>query len=164
MSSDPGSTAPRSTQRFAADRDTFDGEGLEQPIPPDSLRPYDLNVELKNSFMPPPPRWRQTRSVQVFRQVALGFVMFLVLWRLRKHTHADGWLFGVYAVLAGIERFLVEFLRIKDDRFFVLSIAQCIAIAVFVVGILVMRARSGPAARPGPNAIAAGRASAPATA
>ena len=98
-------------------------------------------------------------------EVTLGFVMFLVLWRLRKHTHADGWLFGVYAVLAGIERFLVEFLRIKDDRFFVLSIAQCIAIAVFVVGILVMRARSGPAARPGPNAIAAtGHASTPATA
>ena len=98
-------------------------------------------------------------------EVTLGFVMFLVLWRLRKHTHADGWLFGVYAVLAGIERFLVEFLRIKDDRFFVLSIAQCIAIAVFVVGILVMRARSGPAARPGPNGIAAaGHASTPATA
>ena len=95
-------------------------------------------------------------------EVTLGFVMFLVLWRLRQHTHADGWLFGVYAVLAGIERFLVEFLRIKDDRFFVLSIAQCIAIAVFVVGILVMRARSGPAARPGPNAVA--HASTPATA
>ncbi len=98
-------------------------------------------------------------------EVTLGFVMFLVPWRLRKHTHADGWLFGVYAVLAGIERFLVEFLRIKDNRFFVLCIARCIAIAVFVVGILVMRARSGPAARPGPNAIAAaGHASAPATA
>jgi phosphatidylglycerol---prolipoprotein diacylglyceryl transferase len=80
-------------------------------------------------------------------EVTLGFVMFLVLWRLRKHTHADGWLFGLYAVVAGIERFLVEFLRIKDDRFFALSIAQCIAIAVFVVGVLVMRARSRPAAR-----------------
>jgi len=98
-------------------------------------------------------------------EVALGFVMFLVLWRLRKHSHADGWLFGAYAVLAGVERFLVEFLRIKDDRFFALSVAQCIAIAVFVVGILVMRARSGPAARPAANAIPpAGNASAPATA
>jgi phosphatidylglycerol:prolipoprotein diacylglycerol transferase len=87
-------------------------------------------------------------------EVALGFVMFLVLWRLRKHTHADGWLFGAYAVLAGIERFLVEFLRIKDDRFFLLSNAQWIAIAVLVVGILVVRARSGPTARPGPNAVA----------
>jgi len=91
--------------------------------------------------------------------------MFLVLWRLRKHAHADGWLFGAYAVLAGVARFLVEFLRIKDDRFFLLSNAQYIAIAVFVVGILVMRARSGPAARPGPNTVAAaGQASAPATA
>jgi phosphatidylglycerol:prolipoprotein diacylglycerol transferase len=85
-------------------------------------------------------------------EVALGFVMFVILWRLRRHTHADGWLFGVYAVLAGIERFAVEFLRIKDDRFFALSVAQCIAVAVFVVGILVMRARNGPAARLGPAA------------
>jgi phosphatidylglycerol---prolipoprotein diacylglyceryl transferase len=98
-------------------------------------------------------------------EVALGFVMFAVLWRLRRHTHADGWLFGVYAVLAGIERFLVEFLRIKDDRFFVLSNAQYIAIAVFVVGIVVMRVRSGPAARPGSNVVApAGGPSAAATA
>jgi len=81
-------------------------------------------------------------------EVLLGFVMFLILWRLRRHTHADGWLFGAYAVLAGIERFLVEFLRIKDDRFFALSVAQCIAIAVFIAGIVIMRARDKPAARP----------------
>jgi len=81
-------------------------------------------------------------------EVALGFVMFLVLWRLRRHTHADGWLFGVYGVLAGVERFAVEFLRIKDDRISVLSVAQYIAIAVFVTGIVVMRLRSGPTARP----------------
>ena len=84
-------------------------------------------------------------------ETALGFVMFVILWRLRRHTHADGWLFGVYAVLAGIERFLVEFLRIKDDRFFALSVAQCIAIAIFIIGVVVMRARNGPAARPGPR-------------
>ena len=82
-------------------------------------------------------------------EVVLGLVMFAILWRLRRHTHADGWLFGVYGVLAGIERFAVEFLRIKDDRFFALSVAQCIAIAIFIVGILIMRARTGPAARPG---------------
>jgi len=75
-------------------------------------------------------------------EVLLGFVMFLILWRLRRHTHAEGWLFGVYAVLAGIERFAVEFMRIKDDRFFALSVAQCIAIGVFIAGVIVMRARS----------------------
>ncbi len=84
-------------------------------------------------------------------ETALGFVMFIILWRLRRHTHADGWLFGVYAVLAGIERFLVEFLRIKDDRFFALSVAQCIAIGILIIGVVVMRARNGPAARPGPT-------------
>jgi phosphatidylglycerol:prolipoprotein diacylglycerol transferase len=88
-------------------------------------------------------------------EVALGFAMFAILWRLRRHTHADGWLFGVYAVLAGIERFAVEFLRIKDDRFFALSIAQCIAIAVFAAGVIIMRARSGPAARPGASPLGA---------
>jgi phosphatidylglycerol:prolipoprotein diacylglycerol transferase len=79
-------------------------------------------------------------------EVALGFAMFLVLWRLRHHRHAEGWLLGVYGVLAGLERFGVEFLRVKDDRFFALSVAQCIAIAVFVAGLVVMRARSGRAA------------------
>jgi phosphatidylglycerol:prolipoprotein diacylglycerol transferase len=80
-------------------------------------------------------------------EVALALVMFGILWRLRRHTHADGWLFGAYAVLAGIERFAVEFLRIKDDRFFALSVAQCIALAVLVAGIVILRARNGPAAR-----------------
>src|SRR4051812_17246659 len=50
-------------------------------------------------------------------EVVLGFVMFLVLWRLRDHKHAAGWLFGVYCLLAGVERFIVEFMRAKDDRF-----------------------------------------------
>ena len=51
-------------------------------------------------------------------ETALGFVMFLILWRLRDHKHAEGWLFGLYCVLAGLERFVIEFFRAKDDRFF----------------------------------------------
>ena len=77
-------------------------------------------------------------------EVAACLVMFGSLWRLRSHTHAEGWLFGVYALLAGTERFLVEFLRIKDDRFFALSVAQCIAIGVALAGIGVMRLRNVP--------------------
>ena len=51
-------------------------------------------------------------------ETALGFVMFLILWRFRDHKHAEGWLFGMYCVLAGAERFFIEFFRAKDDRFF----------------------------------------------
>lgn len=89
-------------------------------------------------------------------EVALGLVMFGILWRLRRHTRADGWLFGVYAVLAGVERFAVEFLRIKDDRISVLSVAQFIAVGVFVAGLVVMWARRAPAARPTTHLLGAG--------
>jgi phosphatidylglycerol---prolipoprotein diacylglyceryl transferase len=78
-------------------------------------------------------------------EVALAMIMFGVLWRLRDHKHAEGWLFGVYCVMAGIERFIVEFLRAKDDRFswaFGLSMAQLIALAIALAGVLIMAARS----------------------
>ena len=76
-------------------------------------------------------------------ETALGFVMFLILWRLRDHKHAEGWLFGVYCVLAGAERFLIEFLRAKDDRFFgPLTAAQAIALAIVTVGLIIMWRRS----------------------
>jgi len=76
-------------------------------------------------------------------ETALGFVMFLILWRLRDHKHAEGWLFGVYCVLAGAERFLIEFLRAKDDRFFgPLTAAQAIALAIVTVGLIIMWKRS----------------------
>ena len=51
-------------------------------------------------------------------ETGMGFLMFLLLWRMRDHRHAEGWLFGVYCILAGVERFIVEFFRAKDDRFF----------------------------------------------
>jgi len=67
-------------------------------------------------------------------ETALGFVMFLILWRYRNHKHAEGWLFGFYCVLAGIERFVIEFVRAKDDRFVAgLTVAQVIAL-LFAIG------------------------------
>jgi phosphatidylglycerol:prolipoprotein diacylglycerol transferase len=68
-------------------------------------------------------------------EVVLGSIMFLVLWRYRDHKHAEGWLFGFYLVLAGLERFIVEFFRAKDDRFFgPLTAAQVIAILLALAG------------------------------
>ncbi len=86
-------------------------------------------------------------------EVALGFIMFLMLWRMRDHDHAEGWLFGVYCVLAGIERFIIEFFRAKDDRFpwaLGLSTAQLIAIGITIAGGLIMMARKRTSSdRPG---------------
>lgn len=76
-------------------------------------------------------------------EVALGLGMFLILWRLRNHKHAEGWLLGVYMVLAGVERFAVEFLRAKDDRFLgSFTMAQLLAILFIVAGVIVMRMRA----------------------
>jgi phosphatidylglycerol:prolipoprotein diacylglycerol transferase len=72
-------------------------------------------------------------------EVVLGLAVFGVLWRLRDHRHAEGWLFGVYCVLMGLERFLIEFLRAKDDRFLAgLTYAQVIAVGFMVLGAGVM--------------------------
>jgi phosphatidylglycerol:prolipoprotein diacylglycerol transferase len=69
-------------------------------------------------------------------EVAMATVMFAIIWRLRGHRHREGWLFGVYLVLAGIERFVVEFFRAKDDYLAVgLTIAQVIAIAAAILGV-----------------------------
>jgi phosphatidylglycerol:prolipoprotein diacylglycerol transferase len=83
-------------------------------------------------------------------ETALGFVMFLILWRLRDHKHAEGWLFGLYCVLAGIERFIIEFVRAKDDRFLfgTFTMAQVIAVLFTVGGAIWMYVRRNP----GPDA------------
>jgi phosphatidylglycerol:prolipoprotein diacylglycerol transferase len=78
-------------------------------------------------------------------EVAMGLVMFAILWRLRDHKHAEGWLFGVYCVLAGAERFIIEFFRAKDDRFFGgLTLAQVIALAFLALGFVWMQMRRRP--------------------
>lgn len=75
-------------------------------------------------------------------ETALGFLMFMVLWRFRTHNHSDGWLFGMYLVLAGAERFFIEFFRAKDDRYVMgLTLAQVIALTLMVVGVVVMQMR-----------------------
>ena len=84
-------------------------------------------------------------------EVSIALVFFLILWRMRKHKHAEGWLFGLYCVLAGLERFIVEFFRAKDDRLLgPLTLAQGIALAIAAGGAWWMMARSTPGpGRPG---------------
>jgi len=69
-------------------------------------------------------------------EVAMALVMFGILWRMRGHTHREGWLFGAWLVLAGTERFVVEMFRVKDDRLAIgLTIAQVIAIVALAAGV-----------------------------
>ena len=79
-------------------------------------------------------------------EIAMASIIFLVLWKLRVHEHGAGWLWWICLTLLSVERFLVEFVRVKDDRFFgPLTLAQGIAITLVLVGLLgVRRAWSPP--------------------
>ena len=72
---------------------------------------------------------------QLYEVAALLF-MFWLLYRSRRREHAVGWLFGLYLVLVGVERFLVEFVRAKDDRLLgSFTLAQLASVIVFIVGV-----------------------------
>jgi phosphatidylglycerol---prolipoprotein diacylglyceryl transferase len=67
-------------------------------------------------------------------EIAMSLVIFAVIWKIRAHKHVAGWLWWVWLGLAGTERFLVEFVRVKDDRFLgPLTIAQ--VISVLLIGL-----------------------------
>ncbi|HBU57298.1 MAG TPA: hypothetical protein DEB33_06055 [Gemmatimonadetes bacterium] len=79
-------------------------------------------------------------------EVGMSTLIFFILWRIREHGHQKGWLFMLWLGCAGVERFLVEFLRAKDDRFFgVLTVAQIISLAIVAVGVWgVLKTRAAP--------------------
>jgi phosphatidylglycerol:prolipoprotein diacylglycerol transferase len=105
----------------------------------------------------PPETVLAVHPTQLY-ETAMGLVMFLILWRYRDHKHAEGWLFGLYCVLAGIERLVVEVYRAKDDRFFgPFTSAQVVALGFLVGGAaLIARTRSTGPGRPGVLAPRAG--------
>ena len=73
-------------------------------------------------------------------EIAMASIIFLVLWKLRVHEHGAGWLWWICLILLSGERFLVEFVRVKDDRFLgPLTLAQGIAVTLVLVGVWGMR-------------------------
>ena len=69
-------------------------------------------------------------------EVGLSTLIFFLLWKIRGDGRAAGWLFMLWLAVAGVERFLVEVLRAKDDRFFgALTLAQLISLAIIATGI-----------------------------
>jgi phosphatidylglycerol:prolipoprotein diacylglycerol transferase len=82
-------------------------------------------------------------------ETVMGFAMFAILWRFRKHVQRDGWLFGMYCLLAGVERFIVEFFRAKDDttRLVGLTTAQLIGVTMAVIGTSLLLSRRAQTAR-----------------
>ena len=88
----------------------------------------------------------------IYETLAMGLVAY-TLWRLRDRM-ATGMLFALYLVAAGVERFLVEFIRRNEDVALGLTQAQLISLAMVLVGgaWIAVRARRGTFTRPATDA------------
>jgi phosphatidylglycerol---prolipoprotein diacylglyceryl transferase len=79
----------------------------------------------------------------IYETLAMGLVAY-ALWRLRR-SFRPGLLFALYLVLAGLERFLVEFIRRNDEILAGLTQAQLFSLAMIVAGSgwLIVKSRRG---------------------
>ncbi len=83
---------------------------------------------------PPTPPGVRVHPTQIYETLTMGLVFYL-LWRLRTRSHRPGWLFSLYLVLAGLERFLIEFIRMTTPSPIPgLTWAQVIALGMVLVG------------------------------
>jgi phosphatidylglycerol:prolipoprotein diacylglycerol transferase len=71
-------------------------------------------------------------------ELLFSLVLAWVLWRLGSKGRPVGWLTGLYLVLSGVGRFLVEFVRINPRIHWGMSNAQVAALGSVVVGLVVM--------------------------
>ena len=76
----------------------------------------------------------KVHPTQVY-EIFLGSGIFYYLYQKRLSIQIQGSLFFTYLILAGIERFAVEFLRINQKYFIGLSGAQIISIIMMSVGL-----------------------------
>jgi phosphatidylglycerol---prolipoprotein diacylglyceryl transferase len=88
----------------------------------------------KNALVPTPDLVQPTPVYEFLFSVALCWL----LWQLGKKSKPVGWMTGVYLVLSGVGRFLVEFVRINPRIYWGMSNAQVAALGTVVAGVLLV--------------------------
>jgi phosphatidylglycerol:prolipoprotein diacylglycerol transferase len=90
-------------------------------------------------------------------EFAMAAVLAGILWLLRKNPFQAGWLISLYLVFAGVERFLIEFIRVNPDAAFGMPQSQLISIGFMVagaIGLALTTRRRADEAAPAPEATA----------
>jgi phosphatidylglycerol---prolipoprotein diacylglyceryl transferase len=105
---------------------------------------YGINTTLpwgvhmaKNALVLPTPPDALVQPTPVYEflfAMALGWL----LWQLGKKARPLGWMTGLYLLLSGVARFLVEFVRVNPRLYWGMSNAQVAALGSVVVGLIVM--------------------------
>jgi phosphatidylglycerol---prolipoprotein diacylglyceryl transferase len=88
----------------------------------------------KDALVPTPDLVQPTPVYELLFSLAV----FWVLWRLGRKALPVGWMTGLYLVLSGVGRFLVEFVRVNPRLYWGMSNAQVAAIGSVVAGVLLM--------------------------
>ncbi len=88
--------------------------------------------------VPPTPAGVHVHPTQLYSSLTSLVIFALLAWVIGPRFKREGPLMFAYAVLAGLERFLVEFIRTNEPAALGLTQQQWIAIAVVVVGIVGM--------------------------
>ncbi len=74
-----------------------------------------------------------------FYETVMSFIIFIILWSIRKKIHIPGMLFSIYLIFNGIERFLIEQIRINPKYHFLgieATQAQIISTLLIISGII----------------------------
>ena len=95
-----------------------------------------------------PPTDARVQPTQVYETLA-STAIFGFLWARRRHAARDGRIVGEWAVLAGLERLLVEIVRTNEPVALGLTAAQLVSLALVLAGAVTILAVS---LRPPPSA------------
>lgn len=88
-------------------------------------------------------------------EIGAALVIFAILWKLSARVLQPGRLFGLYLLLYGTERFLIEFVRAKGDRYlFGLTTSQAASVLLIGFGVYLWQRRTAPAGEASPAAAA----------
>ena len=86
-----------------------------------------------------PPGVISVHPTQLYEAI-ICFMLFFIMWKYRKSPSIKDKLFFLYLLLAGIERFFIEFIRTNQKYVFELfSGAQVISIIMVVFGLYLMK-------------------------
>jgi phosphatidylglycerol:prolipoprotein diacylglycerol transferase len=130
---------------YGAPTSSWVGVAFPKGAPPTtaaSLREFGVRIDPSI----PPDQVLRVHPTQIYES-ASALLMFLILWRYNSRPHARGRAGGLFLIMLGVERFLVEIVRAKDDRFLgPFTIAQLISVICVVVGVVLMTraTRSSP--------------------
>lgn len=92
-----------------------------------------------------PPTFERVHPTQIYEAIFLGVLAWLLI-RWRRKGVADLVVLGRYFLLAGAFRFLLEFVRVNVRVLGPFTVAQLFALAVTVLGIVILsRPRATPA-------------------